>query len=233
MKNIIKTSFIIITVVFFPLKSFSHVEHYKNVEKFIMEIFKDGKKIGFNNYTFSRSGRNLLIDNETEFTISIFGLNAFSIKGSSKETYKNNKLISFKSDSIQNKKVKFVNLYLDKNKENYFIKGSSYTGKADLDIVIGSWWNHKIIQSEKSISPISGSMSKQTINFVKKEKINLYGQDFDTKHFVIISKKLNKDDVKERRYDVWLDTTTNHILKMNYSKYGLWEYKLKQVIYSK
>tara|TARA_B100001057_G_scaffold67234_1_gene60941 strand:- start:67 stop:768 length:702 start_codon:yes stop_codon:yes gene_type:complete len=233
MKNIIKTLFIIIIIVFFPHKSFSHVEHYENVERFIMEIFKDGKKIGFNNYTFARNGRNLIIDNKTAFTVSILGLNAFSIKGSSKETYKNNKLISFKSDSIQNKKVKFVNLYLDQTKEYYFIKGSSYTGKVDLDIVIGGWWNHKIIQSEKNISPISGSINKQTVNFIKKEKISLYGKEYDTKHFVIISKRLNKDDVRERRYDVWLDINTNHILKMNYSKYGLWEYKLKQVIYSK
>ena len=124
-------------------------------------------------------------------------------------------------------------MYLDKSKEHYFIKGSSYTGKVDLDIVIGSWWNHKVIQSEKNISPISGSINKQTINFIKREKINLYGKDYDTKHFVIISNRLNKDDVKERRYDVWLDTTTNNILKVNYSKYGLWEYRLKQVIYSK
>ena len=40
-------------------------------------------------------------------------------------------------------------------------------------------------------------------------------------------------DGRVYRYDVWLDINTNHILKMTYSKYGLWEYKLKQVIYSK
>ena len=130
-------------------------------------------------------------------------------------------------------KKKFVDLYLDESKESYFIKGSSYTGKIDLDIVIGSWWNHKIIQSEKNISPISGSINKQTINFIKKEKLKLYGKVYDTRHFVILSKRLNKEDSEERRYDVWLDINTNHILKMTYSKYGLWEYKLKQVIYSK
>ena len=167
------------------------------------------------------------------FSVSILGLNAFSIKGASKEVYKNNKLVSFKSNTIQNKKVKFVDLYLDKSKESYFIKGSSYSGKVDLDIVIGSWWNHKIIQTEKNISPISGSINKQTINFIKKEKINLYGKVYEARHFVILSKRLNKEDSEERRYDVWLDTNTNHILKMTYSKYGLWEYKLKQVIYSK
>ena len=172
MKIITKTLLLTIIIIFFPLKSFGHVEHYEKVEKFLMEIFKDGNKIGFNNYTFSRSNKNFEVVNKTEFNVSILGLNAFSIKGSSKEVYKNNKLVSFKSDTIQNKKVKFVDLYLDGSNRSYFIKGSSYTGKVDSDIIIGSWWNHKIIQTEKNISPISGSINKQTINFIKKEKIN-------------------------------------------------------------
>ena len=138
MKIITKTLLLTIIIIFFPLKSFGHVEHYEKVEKFLMEIFKDGKKIGFNNYTFNKNKENLVIENKTEFNVSILGLNAFSIKGSSKEVYKNNKLVSFKSDTIQNKKKKFVDLYLDESNESYFIKGSSYTGKVDLDIVIGS-----------------------------------------------------------------------------------------------
>lgn len=233
MKIITKTLLLTIIIIFFPLKSFGHVKHYEKVEKFLMEIFKDGKKIGFNNYTFSRDNKNLKIDNKTEFNVSILGLNVFSIKGFSKEVYENNKLVSFKSDTVQNKKKKFVDLYLDESKESYFINGSSYSGKIDLDIVIGSWWNHKIILTEKNISPISGSINKQTIKFIKKEKVNLYGKVYDTRHFVILSKRLDKKDSEERRYDVWLDINTNHILKMTFSKYGLWEYKLKQVIYSK
>ena len=139
MKIITKIFLLTIILIFFPLKSFAHVEHYEKVEKFLMEIFKDGRKIGFNNYTFSRNDQNLEIDNKTEFNVSILGLNAFSIKGASKEVYKNNKLVSFKSDTIKNKKKKFVDLYLNESKESYFIKGSSYNGKIGLDIVIGSW----------------------------------------------------------------------------------------------
>ena len=233
MKTIFKTFILIIIVILFPIKSFSHVEHYKKVEKLSMEIFKDGKKIGFNDYTFSRNGNNTTIDNITEFKVFILGINAFSIKGVSKEIYRDNKLISFKSDTIHNKKKKFVNLLLGENKDHYFIKGSSYSGKVDLDIVVGSWWNHKVIQAEKNISPVSGSINKQKINFIKKEKINLYGKDYNTRHFVILSKRLNKNESEEHRYDVWIDTNTNYILKMTYSKYGLWEYKLKEVIFSK
>ena len=54
MKIITKILLLTIILIFFPLKSFAHVEHYEKVEKFLMEIFKDGKKIGFNNYTFNR-----------------------------------------------------------------------------------------------------------------------------------------------------------------------------------
>ena len=157
----------------------------------------------------------------------------FQLKELVKKFIKTTNLLVLNQILFKIKKKRFVDLYLDESKESYFIKGSSYTGKIDLDIVIGSWWNHKIIQSEKNISPISGSINKQTINFIKKEKINLYGKVYDARHFVILSKRLNKEDSEERRYDVWLDINTNHILKMTYSKYGLWEYKLKQVIYSK
>ena len=62
MKIITKTFLLTIIIIFFPLESFAHVEHYEKVEKFLMEIFKDGKKIGFNNYTFKRNKKNLEID---------------------------------------------------------------------------------------------------------------------------------------------------------------------------
>ena len=44
MKIITKILLLTIILIFFPLKSFAHVEHYEKVEKFLMEIFKDGKK---------------------------------------------------------------------------------------------------------------------------------------------------------------------------------------------
>ena len=63
MKIITKTILLTTIIIFFPLKSFGHIEHYEKVEKFLMEIFKDGKKIGFNNYTFNRNNKNLVIEN--------------------------------------------------------------------------------------------------------------------------------------------------------------------------
>jgi len=54
MKIITKILLLTIIIIFFPLKSFGHLEHYEKVEKILMEVFKDGKKIGFNNYTFNK-----------------------------------------------------------------------------------------------------------------------------------------------------------------------------------
>ena len=88
-------------------------------------------------------------------------------------------------------------------------------------------------KNEGTVNEINTVLTYKSSLPLKKEKINLYGKVFDTKHFVILSKRLHKEGSEERRYDVWLDINNNHILKMTYSKYGLWEYKLKQVIYSK
>ena len=50
----------------------------------------------------------------------------------------------------QNKKEKYVNITIDPNDKNLIIDGSSYKGKADKDIIIGTWWNHEIVQKKSS-----------------------------------------------------------------------------------
>ena len=64
---------------------------------------------------------------------------------------------------MQNDKKKFVDLKYEKNKNNFLIHGSSYKGSASLNNVIGNWWNHKILESDSQISPLSGSIKKQTV----------------------------------------------------------------------
>ena len=40
-----------------------------------------------------------------------------------------------------------------------------------IDNIIGNWWNHKILQADSQISPISGSIKEQVVTFMGKEKI--------------------------------------------------------------
>ena len=52
-------------------------------------------------------------------------------------------LIYFKTN--QNKKDKYVNISIDP-KINLIIDGSSFKGKANKEMIIGTWWNHEIAQ---------------------------------------------------------------------------------------
>ena len=97
----------------------------------------------------------------------------------------------------------------------------------NTDNIVGNWWNHKLLQAESQISPISGSIKKQIVTFISKEKIDLYGKTFETEHFKLISKNTDLPENKKLNFDIWFDIETGLILKVKYSKMGNWEYRLK------
>ena len=112
-------------------------------------------------------------------------------------------------------------------KKKLVIDGSSYKGKADLDCVIGNWWNHKILKADKQISPLSGSVKDQIVTFVGKENIDLYEKNYLTDHFKLKSKNDSLPNNKKLDFDVWYDSKNNIILKVSYKKLGIWEYKVR------
>ena len=101
------------------------------------------------------------VTNDTQFKVELFGVKIFSIISKSIEKYENNKLVFFKSNTLQNNKKKYVNLNYDKKINKFIIDGSSYKGEADINNIIGNWWNNKILESTSQISPLSGSIKKQ------------------------------------------------------------------------
>ena len=47
------------------------------------------------------------------------------------------------------------NFYENSNK--YLnVEGSSYTGEAAKEFIVGTWWNHEIVKAKAQISGISG-----------------------------------------------------------------------------
>mgnify|MGYP007063449581 CR=1 FL=1 len=221
--------FIFLVLLIFPLKTLSHTDHYKNINKIEMEILKDGKNIGFCNYEFLHYKNSLEVHNITKFEVKMFGVKIFSVNSSGVEVYNDNQLVSFKSKTFQNDKEKYVNLKYKEITNNFFIKGSSYTGTTSLDNVIGNWWNHKLLQSSSQISPLSGSIKKQVVTFIGKEKIKLYGKEYLTHKFKLKSKDLNLPKDKKLDFDIWLEPKKNLILKVGYNRMGYWEYKLKNL----
>ena len=223
--------FLICFILFlYPQGLNGHVSHYKNIKKIEMEIFKDGKNIGYCNYEFTKNNDSIKIYNETNFEVKLLGIKVFSINSIGTEIYKNNKLFSFNSNTLQNDKKKFVNLILNENEDVFEIKGSSYTGKANRNNIIGNWWNHKILESETQISPLSGSVKDQVVTFLGKEKVQIYGKEYLAHKFSLKSKDESVSENKKLDFEIWLEPKKNLILKVKYNRMGSWEYILKNVI---
>ena len=145
------------------------------------------------------------------------------------EEYIGDQLISFNSETFQNNKRKYVNLIFDEKKEKFIIDGSSYKGEADRENIIGHWWNHRILQTETQISPLSGSVKKQNIEFLGKGKIKLYNKEYDVEHFRLFSTNPNLSDDKKLNFEIWYDKKKALITKVAYKRMGLWEYRLKKI----
>ena len=217
----------ILILFFFTSQSQSNTSHYKNLSKIEMEIFRNNETIGYSNYFFEHRDDTMTIKNYTQFKVKLLGINIFSISSEGVEKYENNKLVFFKSITFQNNKEKFVNLKYDKKSNKFIINGSSFKGKAEIDNVIGNWWNQKILIANSQISPLSGSIKEQKINFLKKEIIELYGKSYEVLHFKLKSKNENLSKEKKLNFDIWLDPRKGLIVKIAYERMGKWEYRLK------
>ena len=98
---------------------------------------------------------------------------------------------------------------------------------ASIDNIIGNWWSHKILQADTQISPISGSIKKQVVTFVGKEKIEQYGKVYDVDKFTLKSKDMTLPKDKRLDFNIWFEKETAQIIRVSYSRMGNWEYRLK------
>ena len=219
--------FFILIIVLFSSNVLAHMEHYNKYNKIEMDIFRNGELIGYNYYFFTKKGNETTVTNQINFSVKVFGATIFQVEGYGEEKYLKDQLISYHSKTLQNDKEKFVNLVFDKDKNKFNIKGSSYSGEASINNIIGNWWSHKILQTDSQVSPISGSIKEQVVTFVGREKIEQYGKTHEVEHFKLNSKDMSLPKDKRLNFDIWLEKNTGLILKVKYSRMGDWEYRLK------
>ena len=220
---------LILIIVLLSSNAFAHIDHYKKYNKIEMEIFRDGELIGYNYYIFSRKGDKTTVTNQIKFSVKLLGATIFKVESYGVEKYTKDQLISYESKTLQNDKEKFVNLVFDETKDKFNIRGSSYSGEASNNNVVGNWWSHKILQTDSQISPISGSIKKQVVTFIAKEKIDLYGKIYEVDHFKLRSKDMSLPKNKRLDFDIWYDQENSMIIKVAYSRMGNWEYQLKKI----
>tara|TARA_B100001123_G_scaffold344159_1_gene391055 strand:+ start:359 stop:1042 length:684 start_codon:yes stop_codon:yes gene_type:complete len=211
----------------FSFSSYAHVEHYSNLKRIEFDIYRNNKNIGKHVFAFSEVDGNLEVESEINFEIKKLGvvLYKYHVKGT--EVYKDGELIKFNSKTNQNGKEKYVNLKIDSNQ--FQIDGSSFKGKTSNEYMLGTWWNHSIVEAKAQISAVSGRIIHQKVTFIGKETIKIDDKIFNTLHFNFSSsdKKLKKD--KKLNTDVWYDEKTLNWVKASFKKKGNWEYKLVSI----
>ena len=157
----------------FTFETLGHVDHYAKYNYLEYELFRNNQSIGYHKYNFNREDDKLSIDSEVSFKITKLGVDLYNYFAKSKENYEKGFFKSYSSKTKQNKKDRYVNIEFDPSVNLLIIDGSSYKGKADKDFIVGTWWNHEIIQAKAQISGISGRIIEQTVTFIGKEEIKI------------------------------------------------------------
>ena len=216
-----------IIILLLSSNSLAHMDHYKKYNKIEMDIFRNGELIGYNYYFFTRKGDETIVTNQIKFAVKILGATIFQVEGYGEEKYIKDQLVSYNSKTLQNDKEKFVSLVFNKSENKFNIKGSSYSGEASSNNIVGNWWSHKILQTDSQISSISGSIKKQVVTFVGKEKIEQYGKVYNVDRFTLKSKDMTLPKDKRLDFNIWYQPETAQIIRVSYSRMGNWEYRLK------
>ena len=224
-----KFIFSIAIILLFHVESFSHVEHYKDYNYLEYELFRNNKSIGYHKYKFDREKDNLSIKSEVSFKITKLGVDLYKYFAKSDENYEKGIFKSYTSKTKQNKKNRYVNIKTDPSDKNLIIDGSSFKGKANKDTIVGTWWNHEIIQAKAQISGISGRIIEQTVTFLGKEEIKIGDKIYKTLHFNFKSSDETLSDSKKLNTDIWYEEETYLWVKAAFEKTGYWEYRIKKV----
>tara|TARA_B100001121_G_scaffold196730_1_gene171954 strand:- start:535 stop:1218 length:684 start_codon:yes stop_codon:yes gene_type:complete len=216
-------------IFFFGLEINAHVDHYSKYNYLEYELFRNNKLIGYHTYKFKRNGENLTIDNEVSFKITKLGIDLYNYYAKGIEKYQNGVFIGFNSETNQNKKEKYVNIAIDPTDKKLVIDGSSFKGKVGEEIIIGTWWNHEIVQKKAQISAVSGRIIEQKVEFKGKEEVKIGNKLYKTLRFNFSSSDPSLSKDKKLNTDIWYEEETYLWVKAAFDKTGYWEYRLKKV----
>ena len=223
-----KFLFSIAIILFFVSNIKAHIDHYSKYKYLEYELFRNNQLIGYHKFKFERKNKDLVIDSEVSFKITKLGIDLYNYYAKGVEKYTNGIFTGFKSKTNQNKKEKFVNISIDPEDGNLIVEGSSYKGKADKDMIIGTWWNHEIVKKKAQISAVSGRIIEQNVKFVKKEEIKIGEKVYKTLKFNFTSSDPSLSKDKKLNTDIWYEENTYLWVKAAFDKTGYWEYRLKK-----
>ena len=218
---------LLVVLIIFPFYSFAHVEHYQDLKKIEFDIYRNNKLIGYHIFSFNKNNDLLEVKSEIKFQIKKLGVVLYDYQVVGTEVYKDGNLIKFNSKTNQNGKSKYVNIKSEN--DELIVDGSSHKGKVPTNYLIGTWWNHSLVEAPAQISAVSGRIIKQKVTFIGKETIKYKGKEIKTLHFNFSSTDASLSKSKKLNTDVWYEESSLNWVKATFEKKGKWEYKLVSI----
>ena len=113
-------------IILFPNFLSSHVNHYGNLKFLEYEIYLNNELIGTHIFNFKKEKDKFSVTSKGYFKVKKLGIDLMNYSTTTKETYLNEQLNNFISETFQNDKRKYVNLKLNNNEKMFDIDGSSF-----------------------------------------------------------------------------------------------------------
>ena len=66
--------FLVLFIILFSSNVLAHMDHYKKYNKIDMDIYRNGKLIGYHSFSFKKNGNNLSVKSYIKFEIKKFGV---------------------------------------------------------------------------------------------------------------------------------------------------------------
>lgn len=126
-------------------------------DKIIFDVFRKGSPVGTHEVNFSRDGDDIIANTRFEVTIKILIVPVYSYIYTSKERWRDGKLISLKADTNDNGDLS--NLIVSRKNDVLSFSGSGGEFIASGNLYPTTHWNSGVIGSTQVINTITGKIN--------------------------------------------------------------------------
>lgn len=163
-------------------------------------VLRDGKVIGAHAVTIDQNGSQTLVKIETDVTVKVLFVNAYTFKHTSQETWTDGRLTSITStthdDGIDKKLI--VNTEGDRLVVDSTVKGQERRQHADAATLPASLWNPATVTQNTLLNTLDGKVMDVFIEDLGTESLDVGGASLSARHYAING---------ELTRELWFDDT--------------------------
>jgi hypothetical protein len=214
-----------ISFILFPTIAYSHVQHYKNLQRVEFDIYRNNDLVGYHKVNVKKKSDNTKeVITDILIEVKILGIKVHTYKSYGVETYKGEELIEFKSKTQDGSDNDYCNIKKISDGKYSFdgmTENKKYVYELTDKFYPALWWNHDSLLNNNYVLGQGCRNLKTQIIFLKKE----------TKKINEKNEVVNFYNIKGDNLDINIGYTEKDLkwVDMKFTLKGDWEYKLKNL----